>query len=197
MNLTIVNLLNLAGETLRAPRQGARQVLNLGLTPAVLWQLVILVVVLGVLLGWLTLAFLVPQTQGSPFSLFRSPLALGIVQGSILVLMIFGTYWIGRAFGGAGDFEGTMAVMVWLQVILLMVQLVQTIAFLLVPPLGALIGYLALVMTIWLFVNFVAELHGFESLGMVFLGTGGVFLGIVLAIVPVLSLIGVGAPPGG
>ena len=74
---------------------------------------------------------------------------------------------IGRAFGGVGSLADAFLVVIWLQLIMLFVQLAQLLALILAPPLAGLLGLAGFVLFLWLLVNFIAELHGFRSLGAI------------------------------
>jgi len=106
--------------------------------------------------------------------------------------MMHAIHRIGRAFGGTGRFEEAMLLVIWLQFIFILVQLVQVLAFTLLPGLAAIITILALGLFFWLLTNFIAVLHGFTSLGMVFVATILSLIGIIFAMSLVLALLGVG-----
>jgi DNA-binding transcriptional regulator of glucitol operon len=59
---------------------------------------------------------------------------------------------------------------VWLQVIMLGVQVVQVVALIIAPPVAAIINLAGLVLFFWLMTSFIAELHGFTSRGKVLAG---------------------------
>ena len=120
-----------------------------------------------------------------------SPFALCFVQAGLLVVMIYATFWIGKAFGGRGSLEETMLLITWLQFILVLFQALQTISLIILPPFAGLIGIAAMVMFFWLLVNFVAILHGFSSLGLVFTGIILSFFGVGFGLALILMLIGI------
>jgi hypothetical protein len=95
--------------------------------------------------------------------------------------------------GGRGSFADTLIVMVWLQTIMLAVQLAQLVVQILLPPASGLVSLAGLGVFLWLLTNFVAELHRFRSLPAVFGGivVGGILLAFLLA---VLLLLLVGTP---
>ncbi|NJR43059.1 MAG: hypothetical protein HC767_10775 [Akkermansiaceae bacterium] len=61
-----------------------------------------------------------------------------------------------------------LLVVVWLQVLMLGLQLLQVLLLLISPVLAAVVGLAGIVLFLWLLTNFVAELHGFQSLLAVF-----------------------------
>lgn len=159
----------LARASVRDPRRGARTVLGLRLPTAVLWQLLVLVSVLTDLMLFAELA------AGGGTGLFlramgADPIAMAGMQFASLVVMVLALHGIGHAFGGKGDWTGAMAVVIWLQVLMLGLAAAQVVLYLLVPVLADLLGLASLVLLLWLLTNFAAELHGFPNLWLVFFG---------------------------
>ena len=62
----------------------------------------------------------------------------------------------------------TVLLIAWLQFIMVCIQVVQTALMLIVPPFASLLGIAGLVLFMWLLTNFIAVIHGFRSLGQVF-----------------------------
>lgn len=194
MSLTLNDLLRLAMESVRDPREGARRVTEAGLPRDARWQALLLVVVVSVLLGQFS-AVIAPggaDVLMAPF--LANPLATALVQLGLVAIMVYAVYWIGRAMGGTGSFEDTILLIAWMQFIMICVQVVQTVALILIPPVASLIGLLGLGLFFWLLTNFVAELHGFESLGKVFLMILVSIVGIAFGLSLILSLIGIAVP---
>ena len=74
--------------------------------------------------------------------------------------------------------------MVWLNAMMILVQLGQLAALLIVPPLAAVLAIATMLWAFWAFANFVAELHGFRNpsivLGAVVLTTIVLFFGVAM-----------------
>jgi hypothetical protein len=190
--LTMGNLLRMARDTVSNPREGAETVLALGLPRQALWLAFALVVVLSMFLGdLLYLLAGLPGDGALTGPLAGSPIVAGLLQGAFLFLMAHAVTHIGRMFGGMGRFEEALALVVWLQFIFICVQVLQLVAVLVVPPMAAIITILAVGLFFWLLVNFIATLHGFTSLGMVFVMTilSGFTILFVLSLI--LTLLGV------
>lgn len=81
-----------------------------------------------------------------------------------------------------------MLVVVWLQLLMLGVQVAQLLALVVLPPLAGLIGLIGFVGFVWLMVNFIAELHGFRSLGLVFGGIIVTFIAAAFVLAILLAL---------
>ncbi|WP_102107161.1 Yip1 family protein [Oceaniglobus roseus] len=194
MNLSV--LLPMAVETLKAPREMAERLMALNLGRDVLWQALALVVVLSILLAEITNVILLAAGMGSPEAPvgFISPLTIGMIQLSLLVMVVFAIFWVGRAFGGTGRFQDGLVLVVWLQFIMVCLQVVQTLAILVLAPVAWAIGILGLVVFMWLLTHFIAAAHGFTSLGRVFLTIVLAGFGFAFGLSLLLALVGVSIP---
>lgn len=176
-------------EAIMTPRQSARRILSLGLTGQEIWAaaalgaiLTILVLYLGMLLagplGGLTMAAMVPQ----PFLLVA--LQLGFTAFMALLVARLGAW-----AGGQGNFAASLTVMVWLQFILLAVQVVQLVLSVVLAPLAALISIGSIALFFWLLTNFVAEVHGFRNLAQVLVAVVMSMIAAAMGIALLFSLI--------
>jgi hypothetical protein len=167
-------------------------VLSLGVPRDAIWLIVCLVVLLSVILAEITALVSGGVAAESVLGVFGSPIAMGILQLAVLLVTIGTVYAIGRAFGGTGSLEETAVLISWLQFIMVCIQVIQTAAFVLMPPLGAMIGIAALILFLWILTNFIAVLHGFRSLwqvfGMIVVST----FTIAFVLTLVLTMLGVG-----
>lgn len=176
----------LAGLTVQDPRQAARVLLAEGVPMRARTAGLLLVAVVSALLASVQLGTS-PQAL-DPFSAFMlaSPFRAAVVQWLFLALTVVLIHRVGKAFGGRGSFPDALLIVVWLQLLTLALQLLQLVASLVVPPLVGVIGLGGFVLFLWLMTAFIAELHGFASRGLVFLGmiltaiAAGFVLGIVL-----------------
>lgn len=169
MSQMLTSLLVLARDTLRDPKEGARQVLALPLPRHAAWEGLALVLILGLLLTYLT-NFLLPAPAEPLLPFFgASPILTAAFLGGVTLITVGAIYGVGRMMGGTGSFEGALRLTVWLQFIMLVIQVIQTLFLLVLPIVAALIGPLAFGLMLWLLANFIAVLHGFRSLGAVFI----------------------------
>jgi len=192
MEVSVRDILDLAGQTLREPREAARRVLAMDVASAAWWQALALIVILSLLLSELSAALL-PGPMAMP--LLNAPLLLALVMGGLTVLTVFAVHHVGRIMGGTGEFHGALALTTWLQAVMLLVQAGQFLVGLVLPPLAGLIGIAAVALSFWLLTNFVAVLHGFASLGKVFamiLVTG---FAVATVVVVLLVLFGISLGP--
>lgn len=187
--------LGLARETVFNPRIAARAILRMKLSISVLWQALLLVAILTDLVMFAELAV----GGGSSF-LFGAagpdPIAMAGMQVASLGITVLALHGIGRLFGGRGDLAGAMALVIWMQVIMIGFGLAQTVAYLLLPGLGNALGLVSIVMMLWLLTQFTAELHGFTNTWLVFFGLVAGATVLVFAISFVLMSLGVFGPGG-
>jgi hypothetical protein len=179
----------LARLSVQDPRAAARRLLSLGVPlPARTAGLLLMAVSSAFLIH---LGFLLLPAADDALTAFmmQSPLRSALIQWVILAASVFLIHRVGRAFGGRGSLPDTLLVVVWLQVIMLAVQLVQLAALVIAPPLAGIVNLAGLVLFFWMITSFIAELHGFASRGAVFLGIIGTSFGVALVLVVILSLI--------
>ncbi|MEL6799300.1 MAG: Yip1 family protein [Pseudomonadota bacterium] len=194
MTLSFNQLLAMVGRSVTNPREGAEEVLALGVPREALWLILAIVVVLSIVLAQITVLFAGPSTNDLMGGFLQNPLITGFIQMGLLVVMIVAVHWIGRAMGGRGSFEESMLLMSWLQFIMVCLQALQTLSILILPPFAGLIGIAALVLFFWLLTNFIAVLHGFGSLAQVFIMVLVSGFAIAFLFSLVLTILGVTMP---
>jgi hypothetical protein len=175
--------------SLQDPRAGVRSLLALGVPlPARTIGLLLMAVASALLMH---LGYLVLPPTDDPLALFmmESPLRAAAVQWLVLAGSVLLIFRIGRAWSGKGSLPDTLLVVVWLQVIMLGVQVVQLVVFLIAPLLAGLVSIGGLVLFFWLLTSFIAELHGFASRGKVLAGILVASFGVAMVLVLMLSLI--------
>ncbi len=181
-------LLQLAVRTVQRPKEGAAEVLRIAPARGALALGFALMIVISLMMGEVV-ALVLGTPEAGPLT-GQSSLTLGLMQAAFLFLAVHAITYIGRLCGGTGDFDGALALMTWLQFVFLLIQLVQLFLLLTAPPLAAIVTLIAIGLFFWLLVNFIAVLHDFESVGMVFFMTLVSFVGIVFAISLVLTILG-------
>lgn len=167
--MTAAELGNLLRDSLRDPRGVARGLLRLDLPPNVLWLAAALAAVGSALLTHLGMGLMMPMEMGAAM-VMPSPVFTAVSQFVVVVLTALLAAFIGRMAGGKGQFAGALLLVTWLQFVLLALQVVQLVLMLALPPLGMALGYFAVAVFFWLLSAFVAELHGFRSTGLTFIG---------------------------
>ncbi|NOX39678.1 MAG: YIP1 family protein [Alphaproteobacteria bacterium] len=156
-------------------------------------ELAILVVALGAILTFLLTPFSSVPGMAFVYVLLSNPILLAFVQMITLLVTVVVVFAAGRIFGGKGDLNQSLAITVWLQFIMLLLQIVLVPVLVLSAPLAQALTALANIFAVWVFVNFVAELHGFSSLLKVFAGMIATAFATSFLIIFLLAMIGMGA----
>lgn len=180
----------LAQLTLRNPRQAARVLLASDVPLPARTMGLLLVAVVSAILASLQTGMQAEPVDPLIQEMTASPVRAAVLQWVILVLSVGVIHAMGRSFGGTGTLADALLVTVWLQVVMMGFQALQLVAEFLSPALAALVGLTSLAVFLWLITSFVAELHGFRSLGLVFMGVLGAALGLgfVMAFLLILVL---------
>ncbi|MGI3185297.1 Yip1 family protein [Nioella aestuarii] len=186
--LHLPTLLRLARETLSDPREGARHIMGLNLPRRILMQFYLLELVLSAMSSVIFLS-MAPLPDGMSMPA-ETAVTYTAFEGMVGLILAFGAFRIGAAFGGRGSFEQAFALVIWAQFILLCFSVIQLAALFVLPPLTDVISIAALALFFWLMVNFVAELHGFTSLGLVFAGIIVSLLGLAILLSILFSAMG-------
>ncbi len=195
MTMTLENLLAMVWRSITNPREGAEEVLSLGVPRDALWTLLFLVVVLSAFLGQVATFLLVGVEGAEAAGLLGLPIATGAIQLGALIGTIFAIQLIGRAFGGTGSLDETVLLVAWLQFVMLCVQVVQTILIVVAPAFSSFLVIVALGLFMWMLTNFIAVIHGFRSLAQVFVMILLSLFMIAFVLSILLAIIGV-TPPG-
>jgi hypothetical protein len=187
--MTFSYMISAAWQSLFTPRAVAEQLLSAGFTRQAVLLGGAVVLILGAIFGTLTMA-LGPAPGGEDVAAI-SAFGLLILQVGGLFLTTFAAYGVGRLFGGEGSLDDVLLVVVWLNAVLLLLQLAQFAAALLAPGLADIIFIASFVLTVWLFVNFIAAAHRFTSVGKVFFGTLGALFAFSIVLTLLLPLFGI------
>lgn len=174
MSMGLGDILTLAQYTLQNPRKGLRRVLDLNLSSGERFAALALMAVAAALLGHLSAALL--RVSGNPLVdfLLASPLRMALIQGAGLLVTVLMVHFVGRFWGGRGQFDEAVLAVAWLQFFLMVLQLGELISVVIgLPQLGILATLVSLAVFPWLLTMFVAEIHGFSSPIKVFFGILG------------------------
>jgi hypothetical protein len=175
------------------PRVAAQGILARIPALPVLLQAAVAVTAVGMVLGFAALQLAPEGVDSVSATVLRAPLLGAVAQLAIMVLVAFLVVRIGRLFGGVGGGEGALALVVWLNAMMVVLQAVQLVALVVVPPLAAGIAIVSIVWVLYAFACFVAELHGFRNAVVVLAGViatsfvlmfGAAMLAAILGITP-------------
>jgi Yip1 domain len=168
---------DLVVESLRQPREAARRVLAANLPVRQLVEAALLVTSAAMVLGYLSLRMIPAEADLVSTAVLNNPLVGAVIQLVATAVVVVLSVRIGRLFGGQGTLPGGLALIVWLNAMLVLFQALQVVALALVPPLAAVLAILAMIWALWAYASFVAELHGF---GNIFMVLGGVVVTSIL-----------------
>ncbi|SLN65500.1 YIP1 family protein [Roseisalinus antarcticus] len=183
-------LARLLRDTVTQPAQVARLILGRKLPTDALWTGLVLVTVLSVLMVAI-MGALVPSSPEAMAATVRiTPFTYAVILGGSLVITIFALHFTGQMLGGQGALADTLALMVWLQVLLLVLQVAQLIVSLILPGLGSLVAIATLAVALWVLVNFINEAQRFGSLPRAALTLILALLGVGLGLSVLLGIIG-------
>lgn len=177
----------LAGLTFRDPQTAARWLMRQGWPSSARWMALILTVVVAALMAFIASALAPSPIEGNSqvIDLTRFPMIIAGIQLVAMLLAAGLMASVGRIFGGQGSFDDALLLVVWIEVLLLAVQAVQIVLALAMPAVAGVLGLAAIVLFLWLTVQFVKALHGFHSSFKVVM----VMLATMIAVGFVLSFI--------
>lgn len=165
--MTLRDVTALLRLTLADPSAGARTVLDMGIPREHHWSLFLLAITLSGAVYQATAMLSAGSEAGA--ALPSGFTAVAIVGGSIL-LMAAAINWIGRLAGGTGALEEVLLLVIWFQFVQVAFALVELVIMLVAPFLGSVLFLAFAAYAVWVLTNFIAVVHGFDSLGRVFLG---------------------------
>lgn len=157
--MTLFDSLIMQGKrAFREPRQTAADVLALGIPKEALAPALLLVVVVSVLLSAASDMIVPPQVEISYFRM------------ALLIMIIFTAFslsiaQVGKMMGGVGTFPDSLLLAIFFQAIFIPVQALQVALMLVSIEMAALLSFAIIIFGFWVNVNFIAALHGFETLG--------------------------------
>ncbi len=177
--LTLRDVTALLRLTLTDPAAAARAILALGIARQHHWTLFLLAITLSGLLWQLNLVLLPPEQlaevaaeahDGAGAPVLPSGFTFAAIAGASILLLAAAIRWIGRLAGGSGGMQDVLLLSIWFQFLQLALAVVDLVLVLIAPVLGTVFSLVALGVAMWVLTNFVAVVHGFRSLGRVFLG---------------------------
>lgn len=184
----MLNLKDLAIETVLAPRQAAARLLQLRLGKDSLWLLVALVAVVNTILYSLSILLFERQT-GLTTGMNQPALYLMLLSGVIIIGSLV-IRWIGQILDGKASLTDILTLMIWLQFMRALVQAGLFVVMLIAPGLSNMIAMAVGLFGLWIMVNFLDVAQGWNSLGKSFLVLVLTGLGFVFGLSFFLLLIG-------
>jgi Yip1 domain len=177
--------MRLFAETITNPREVAQYLIAQNPPVAARWQAFVLLTILSTVLPMI--AFWIAGGEGRAEVTGSNPVLLTAVQFGFNIVTVLLMQGVGQWAGGKGQFADALLLMVWLQVMLLVLQVAQCVAIIAVPVLLVPIMAVGIVLLFWVLSHFAAELHGFQSALKVFGVIFGLMFVVGLAISPFLQ----------
>ena len=184
----------LALQSLTQPRVGLRIILSIPSQRSDLINAGWLVIILNLILtASLTLFGPIPPETPSTVPLATSAImqALSLFGGAFIV------HRVGAFFGGTGNFDGSLKLIIWVNFILFLMQLPILLFSFLGQEIVALAMILVLVVAITQLTATIIELHDFTEVLPVLFGILGSSVVFGIALLFVLGLLGVNLPTNG
>ncbi|MEZ7812667.1 MAG: YIP1 family protein [Paracoccaceae bacterium] len=186
MSFYFVQYLELFILTLRRPSDAALWVMRQKVNAQAGWLALILVSILGTLLVQLSFALQPDEVRDIFAAALESPLRMALVQGVFLVCSVFALHIFGKIAGGQGRIEDALALMVWFQVTLIVLQIGQVVLTIVFPLAGEMASLLVFAVFFWILTHFTMALHGFKSVWLVLFGLLLALFGFAIVMVFVL-----------
>ena len=149
------------------PRRSAERIVSWNLSRSAVAEAYVLVAILSVL-G--VFALFLGAEEGLEIP---SPVYFLVMQCLAMGLFSLAVWLGGKMFGGKGDLEGSVRILVWMQALMVLIQFVQIIGAFLIAPVMGVVSMLFLGVLAWICSGLIAGLHGFRSQPLVFLGMIG------------------------
>lgn len=189
-SLSLSVLLPMAWATIRKPRPMVRYLIDLRLPAGVLWLMLMAVATLSVLIGQVSAILLVPEADLVDQVFLVNPLLMASIQWGAAALTVLAMHHVGTVMGGRGALEDSIAALAWLQFVMLCARVALILLLAVAPPGGQLASPLIFILLMWLFTNFVAEVHGFDNLALVFVMILVTAFAMAFALTIVASILG-------
>jgi hypothetical protein len=189
MQVSFDTVLGAMVETVRMPRDFARRIIAMRLDLDLCLIGMVLTAVISAILTSLTYQTMNTDSQiVTPF-VFANPILTAGVQLFSFGLTAFLIIFVGSVFGGKGTLTDAIALLVWIEVIMIAVECVQLVMLWFSPDLALIFGVLAIPLFFWMLSHFIAALHDFTSALTVFFGTLATAFAVSFALVVVLSML--------
>ncbi|MBO6897312.1 MAG: YIP1 family protein [Shimia sp.] len=173
--------------TVRDPSEAAVALMSRPVPRNVGWMILALGIVLNALAHFTTLTlFPTPPEMNVPF--LTAPFLYTTILGCGLVLLVFSFYWGGRAIGGLGRFDDVLLAIGWLQFMRFAVQLASLLLMLAMPGFALVFVLGVGLYSIWVVLNFINVIHGFNSLGKSVMLVLITMMGLTVGMTLLLSL---------
>jgi hypothetical protein len=177
-------------ETILDPAGAGRRIVALDIAPNTGWMLLGLATVLNTLL-FFAMDALFPAPQAMPFAFLSVPWRVALTMFVAVAISVVALFWSGRILDGKARFGDILAMVSWLQMMRVVVQIVTIVLTLFAPLLAALLAFGAGIYGIWILIQFINVAQGYESIGKAVMNLVMTMLALVMTLSLMLSVLGV------
>jgi hypothetical protein len=156
-------LIQLAIQTVRAPREVAQILISARLGREALLTAFALVVALNTLVFTVMAMTVSPGETSGVINL--SPLAFMVLLAGSVALAIFTITFGGRPLGGTARIEEIALMLIWLQGLRFVMQVALIVLGFILPAAGLVLVLAVAILGLWILLNFIDVAHGFGNLG--------------------------------
>ena len=182
-----LSLSALFAQTFRDPARVGAMLHALRFDRGTLWSMLLVVSIISAMAVLYSVHF--EPTEVTEQMRTIGPFAMTAVTFASLTILVFALYFTAQMMGGTARFPGTLLVVIWWQAVSMALQAGIMALDLLVPPLAALAGLAAFFLTFYWLVHFMNEINGFGSLMKAFGVIVLAFVGMLVGLFFILSLI--------
>ena len=182
-----ISLTALFAETFRNPAQVGATIHAVRFDRGTLWSMLLLVSIVSAL----AVLYSVHYEPSPVTEQMRNigPFAMTAVTFGSLTILVFALYFTAQMMGGTARFPGTLLAVIWWQAVSMALQAGIMVLDLVAPPLAALAGLVAFFLTFYWLAHFMNEINGFGSLLKAFGVILMAFVGMLIGLFFILSLI--------
>ena len=193
----MINFVEILKLTLYSPRSILNDLNNLKITRLRLIEALVFVTCLSTLVTFLSLYLQIwiyrdTTLDVDPIFLFfsRLPILLVIVQIIAISFFSFLITIVGKFFSGKSDFFTIFRFVIWINFVLVLINILQLVMILISIQLSSLIGIISTFWSLWAISALTAESHGFKSTSLTAFIGAIVLIFVFLVLVILLQLSG-------
>ena len=193
----MINFVEILKLTLYSPRSILNDLNNLKITRLRLIEALVFVTCLSTLVTFLSLYLQIwiyrdTTLDVDPIFLFfsRLPILLVIVQIIAISFFSFLITIVGKFFSGKSDFFTIFRFVIWINFVLVLINILQLVMILISIQLSSLIGIIGTFWSLWAISALTAEAHGFKSTSLTAFIGAIVLIFVFLVLVILLQLSG-------
>lgn len=185
---SMMQWIDIAKKSFTEPREAARALIDQNFGWDVIWSAFIAASCLSTILFFSFDGGEMPSEI--PFAkVFETPVLLvGFFVGSGVLLSV-SINFVSKMIGGQGNLLSMMLIMAWFQVLQVAIQIVTYILLILIAPAALLLQFALFWYGIYIFVAFVAQAYGFDAWLKAAMASLVGFIGSIMALAVVLSLV--------